>query len=252
MAIRDCVCSSERRPATIQASGGVKTAVRTPRTARQLASDTDGARSLGRPASHVKEQSGFRMSRLTSQRGATGRSETPAPPVDRPCLGVHTARGIESHSAAPLRCRAETLLACRPIRYAKPLRVLINGGSMILIAGATGFLGGEVCRRLVRAEKLCADWCARHPTRGRGRRLRALGVETVLGDVRDRDSLEPPAAASGLLSRPSRRLARANPATASRRRTNPGSSPSSMPRATPGSSVLSTSRTRPTSMTTAR
>ena len=60
---------------------------------------------------------------------------------------------------------------------------------MILVAGATGFLGGEICRRL-RA--------SRRPVRGLMRptsnidavaRLRESGVELAEGDLRDGDSL---------------------------------------------------------------
>ncbi len=61
---------------------------------------------------------------------------------------------------------------------------------MILVAGATGFLGGEICRRLIERGQ---------PVRGLVRatsdaasvdRLRALGVEIVVGDLRDRVSLD--------------------------------------------------------------
>lgn len=60
---------------------------------------------------------------------------------------------------------------------------------MILVVGATGILGSEICRRL-RLEG--------HPVRGlvrptsapeRVARLKAMGVETVLGDLRDPASL---------------------------------------------------------------
>ena len=61
---------------------------------------------------------------------------------------------------------------------------------MIFVAGATGFLGGEICRRLRTAGR---------PVRGLARstsdpaaveRLRASGVEVVEGDLRDAASLE--------------------------------------------------------------
>jgi NADH dehydrogenase len=62
--------------------------------------------------------------------------------------------------------------------------------STILVVGATGMLGGEICRRLTAVGK---------PVRGLFRapsdpvkvsRLESFGVETVQGDVRDRASLD--------------------------------------------------------------
>ena len=60
---------------------------------------------------------------------------------------------------------------------------------MILIAGATGFLGGEVCRRLVASGESVRGLVRATSDHAAVERLRALRVETVLGDVRDRDSL---------------------------------------------------------------
>jgi uncharacterized protein YbjT (DUF2867 family) len=61
---------------------------------------------------------------------------------------------------------------------------------VILVVGATGFVGGEVCRRLAeRGERVRA---LVRPTSAAGRvaRLRQLGVETVEGDLKDRASLD--------------------------------------------------------------
>ncbi len=61
---------------------------------------------------------------------------------------------------------------------------------MILVAGATGYLGGEICRRLTESGR---------PVRGLVRstsdpnivaRLESLGVQVVRGDLRDRISLD--------------------------------------------------------------
>lgn len=62
--------------------------------------------------------------------------------------------------------------------------------SRILVAGATGFLGSEICRQL-----RTARWSVRGLVRETSRpdkvsRLHFLGVETVEGDVRDRTSLD--------------------------------------------------------------
>lgn len=58
---------------------------------------------------------------------------------------------------------------------------------MILVVGATGLLGSEICRRLrARGRDVRALVRGRSP---REDELRALGVELVAGDLRDRDSL---------------------------------------------------------------
>ena len=60
---------------------------------------------------------------------------------------------------------------------------------MILIAGATGFLGGEICRRLAGGETV-RGLVRATSAHAAVERLRAVGVETALGDVRDRRSLD--------------------------------------------------------------
>jgi uncharacterized protein YbjT (DUF2867 family) len=64
------------------------------------------------------------------------------------------------------------------------------GGNMIFIAGATGFLGGEICRRLVEGGASVRGLVRSSSDQTTVARLRAIGVETVVGDVRDRDSLD--------------------------------------------------------------
>jgi uncharacterized protein YbjT (DUF2867 family) len=61
---------------------------------------------------------------------------------------------------------------------------------MILVVGATGLLGGEICSRLsVRGDSVRA--LARKTSDGaKVQRLKSLGVEVVEGDLRDRASLE--------------------------------------------------------------
>jgi uncharacterized protein YbjT (DUF2867 family) len=61
---------------------------------------------------------------------------------------------------------------------------------MILIAGATGFLGGEICRRLAASGESVRGLVRATSDRGAVERLRAIGVDTVVGDVRDRHSLD--------------------------------------------------------------
>ena len=61
---------------------------------------------------------------------------------------------------------------------------------MILIVGATGFLGGEVCRRLAASGEAVRGLVRATSDQAAVERLRTLGVETVVGDVRDRHSLD--------------------------------------------------------------
>jgi len=61
---------------------------------------------------------------------------------------------------------------------------------MILIAGATGFLGGEICRRLAGSGESVRGLVRATSDPAAVNRLRALGVETVTGDARDRHSLD--------------------------------------------------------------
>lgn len=61
---------------------------------------------------------------------------------------------------------------------------------MILVAGATGFLGGEICRRLVERGETVRGLIRSTSDPQAVERLRALGVDCVIGDVRDRTSLD--------------------------------------------------------------
>jgi uncharacterized protein YbjT (DUF2867 family) len=61
---------------------------------------------------------------------------------------------------------------------------------MILVVGATGFLGGEICRRLAANGQPVRALVRATSDPAAVERLRALGIETVQGDLRDRGSLE--------------------------------------------------------------
>jgi len=61
---------------------------------------------------------------------------------------------------------------------------------MILVAGATGYLGSEICRRLVATGERVRGLVRPTSDPAAVERLRALGVETVQGDLRDRASLD--------------------------------------------------------------
>ena len=65
-----------------------------------------------------------------------------------------------------------------------------NNASTVLVAGATGFLGSEICRQLLqnntKVKGLVRD--TSDPTKVA--QLKALGVETTIGDLKDKASLE--------------------------------------------------------------
>ena len=60
---------------------------------------------------------------------------------------------------------------------------------MILVVGSTGFLGGEICRRLVVAGKPVRGLVRSSSSPEKVERLKAMGVQTVLGDLREPGSL---------------------------------------------------------------
>lgn len=60
---------------------------------------------------------------------------------------------------------------------------------MILVVGATGHLGGEICRRLADRGEAVRGLVRATSDPAAVERLRAAGVETVTGDLRDRASL---------------------------------------------------------------
>lgn len=62
--------------------------------------------------------------------------------------------------------------------------------STILVAGATGYLGGDICQRLSAVGKSVRALVRVSSDPVKVDRLKSLGVETIRGDVRDRASLD--------------------------------------------------------------
>ncbi len=60
---------------------------------------------------------------------------------------------------------------------------------MILVVGSTGFLGGEICRRLAAQGKVVRALVRATSNPERVAALKASGVETVMGDLRQMDTL---------------------------------------------------------------
>jgi uncharacterized protein YbjT (DUF2867 family) len=60
---------------------------------------------------------------------------------------------------------------------------------MILVVGSTGFLGSEICRRLTASGKSVRGLVRSTSDVEKVARLKAIGVETVVGDLRDAASL---------------------------------------------------------------
>ncbi len=61
---------------------------------------------------------------------------------------------------------------------------------MILVVGATGSLGGDICRRLAERGEAVRGLVRASSDADAVDRLRALGLELVVGDLRDRASLD--------------------------------------------------------------
>ena len=64
-----------------------------------------------------------------------------------------------------------------------------NNSSTVLVAGATGFLGGEICRQLISKNKKVKGLVRMTSDSGKVARLKELGVETIEGDLKNKDSL---------------------------------------------------------------
>ena len=65
-----------------------------------------------------------------------------------------------------------------------------NNSSAILVAGATGYLGSEICRQLIEKNKKVKALVRATSDVNKVAQLKALGIETVEGDLKDKDSLK--------------------------------------------------------------
>ena len=65
-----------------------------------------------------------------------------------------------------------------------------NISSVVLVAGATGFLGAEICRQLREKGKNVKGLVRSTSDAGKVAQLKEMGVETVEGDLKDKASLE--------------------------------------------------------------
>ena len=65
-----------------------------------------------------------------------------------------------------------------------------NHSSVVLVAGATGFLGSEICRQLVGINKIVKGLVRSTSDANKVAQLRELGVEIVEGDLKNKSSLE--------------------------------------------------------------
>ena len=65
-----------------------------------------------------------------------------------------------------------------------------NNSSTILVAGATGFLGSEICRQLISKNKNVKGLVRATSDSNKVAQLKESGVETIEGDLKDKGSLE--------------------------------------------------------------
>ena len=66
----------------------------------------------------------------------------------------------------------------------------MNNSKAILIVGATGFLGMEICKQLTSAGRQVKGLIRSTSDPSRVEALQQMGVDTVLGDIKDRRSLD--------------------------------------------------------------
>lgn len=64
-----------------------------------------------------------------------------------------------------------------------------NNSSKVLVAGATGFLGTEICRQLIGKNKKVKGLVRSTSDAEKVNRLKEMGVETVIGDLKNKGSL---------------------------------------------------------------
>jgi uncharacterized protein YbjT (DUF2867 family) len=65
-----------------------------------------------------------------------------------------------------------------------------NNSSTVLVAGATGYLGSEICRQLILKNKNVKGLIRATSDANKVAQLKASGVETIEGDLKDKVSLE--------------------------------------------------------------
>jgi uncharacterized protein YbjT (DUF2867 family) len=65
-----------------------------------------------------------------------------------------------------------------------------NNSSTVLVAGATGFLGGEICRQLIAKNRNVKGLVRATSDSAKVAQLKELGIETVEGDLKNKASFE--------------------------------------------------------------
>jgi len=66
----------------------------------------------------------------------------------------------------------------------------MSNSSTVLVAGATGYLGSEICRQLISKNKKVKGLVRATSDSDKVAYLKQLGVETIEGDLKDKNSLE--------------------------------------------------------------
>jgi uncharacterized protein YbjT (DUF2867 family) len=65
-----------------------------------------------------------------------------------------------------------------------------NNSSTVLVAGATGFLGSEICRQLISKNKHVKGLVRATSDSNKVAQLKESGVETIVGDLKNKSSIE--------------------------------------------------------------
>ena len=97
---------------------------------------------------------------------------------------------LRGEPATALSLTIGAALAGRPTERLAGVPAEEGASGMILVVGATGLVGGEICRRLAAAGQPVRALVRESSAPEKVAALKALGVETVVGDLRDGASLD--------------------------------------------------------------